>query len=442
MNEAHIPTNQVAETGVISCLLAHPKSIRRIADRLKPGHFFDDAMGTIYESILALYERGKLPTIPNVASELVRREMRSQDVERVQWELQDLGDSLAVLTPVEDYADDVLTASRNRRLLQATARIAESAYRQEANSVALAEELIMAIVMDGDLKGASSMEDMIDRYLRAYVQRRRDAAAGLVTGVLTGFDAIDRMRGPLRPGTLNILGARTGEGKTALALNFALNIVKKSGGRVLFLSLEMLEDEIIQRLLAQYAHVDQIVLRDATTTEEEHQDILMQASALRPLDFHCVDNAYRLDDIKSIARQMHNRKKLDLVIVDYLQLVDVPPAERGRQKARYEEVGEISKGMKRLAQELHVPVLMLAQISREGGKSAEIELHHLGESGRTENDADTVALLSVPESSREAQAKSLPYPVQYVVKKDRNGRKGSVDLMFLPPETRFTDIVY
>lgn len=436
------PANETAEYGVISCLLAHPKSINKVADRLKPGHFHYDEPAGIYEAIQALYERSKLPTIPNVADELVRRELRNHDIKQVEWELRQLEDSLAVLEGVESHAEKVLRCSRNRRLLQANKQIAESAYRQDENSVELAEELIMAIAMDGDIKGASSMEDMLDRYVRAYTQRRADAAAGRPVGIHTGFRAIDQMTGGFRPGTLNILAARTSQGKTALALNFALNIVKKSRGRVLFFSLEMKEDELMQRLLAQYAHIDQIVLRDATTTDEEDEDILRQAKELRPLDFHAVDNAYRLDTIKSVARVMHTRKRLDLIVVDYLQLVDVPPAERGRQKARYEEVGEISKGMKRLAQELQVPVLMLAQISREGGKSGEPELHHLGESGRTENDADSVALIYVPEESLEEQAKSLPYKVFYQVKKDRNGRKGSVPLMFLPPETRFTDIVF
>jgi replicative DNA helicase len=440
MKEYPIPANEVAEKGVISCLLNNPKSITKVADRLKPGHFYYDGLGHIYESIQALYEHGKLPSIPNVAAEMVRREMRGPDVEEVVWELRQFEDSIAIFSGIEDHVDVVLRCSQNRRLLQVISQIADSAYRQEEGSVARAEELIMAIAMDSDIKGASSMADMVDRYLRTYAQRRKDAAEGRVPGVKTGFYWIDQMT-RLRPGTLNILAARTGEGKTALALNFALNIVKKSRGRVLFFSLEMKEEELIQRLLSQEAHVDQILLRDGKTTEDEDKDVMAQAQELRPLDLHVVDNAYRLDNIKSIARVMHNRKPLDLIVIDYLQLVDIPPEERGRQKARYEEVGETSKGAKRLAQELNVPVLMLAQVSREGGKSGEPELHHLGESGRIENDADTVAFIHVPEESLEKQAASMPYAVHYLVKKDRQGRKGSATLMFLPPETRFTDIV-
>lgn len=441
MKEYPLPSNKVAEAGVISCLLNNPKSIAKVADRLKPGHFHYDEFATIYEAIAALYERGKLPSIPNVAAEMVRREMRSHDVEDVQWELKVLEDSTAILAGVLDHAEVVLRASQNRRLLQVVSHIAESAYRQEENSVAMAEELIMAIAMDSDIKGASSMADMVDRYLRTYTQRRQDAAEGRVPGVRTGFYWIDQMTGGFRPGTLNILAARTSQGKTALALNFALNVVKKYGGRVLFFSLEMKEEELLQRLLAQEAHIDQILLRDGKTSDEEDRDIKAQAQELRPLDFHAVDNLYRLDHIRSVARVMHTRKPLDFIVIDYLQLVDIPPAERGRQKARYEEVGEISKGAKRLAQELNVPILMLAQVSREGGKSSEPELVHLGESGRIENDADSVAFIHVPEDSLENQAKSLPYEVHYLVKKDRQGRKGVASLMFLPPETRFTDIV-
>src|SRR5258708_2581959 len=175
MKEYSTPASPVAERGVISCLLAHPKAVNKIADSLKPGHFYMDDMATIYEAIKALYERGKLPTIPNVANELVRREMRSLDVEQVQWELVQLEDSLAILSNVEDFAETVIAASRNRQLLHAVTQIADAAYRQEENSVSLAEELIMAIAMDNDLKAASPMTDMVDRYIREYKQRREDA---------------------------------------------------------------------------------------------------------------------------------------------------------------------------------------------------------------------------------------------------------------------------
>jgi replicative DNA helicase len=183
-------------------------------------------------------------------------------------------------------------------------------------------------------------------------------------------------------------------------------------------------------------------LRDGRTTEDEHLQVREHAEQLRPIGLHIADNLYRLDTIKSNARVLCTRRKIALIVVDYLQLIDVAPdaQQRYRAKVRYEEVGEISKGLKRLAQELQVPVLALAQLNRMSEESEEPQLRHLGESGRLENDADIVAFLHCRKEELEKRNNAQPYQMDFWVRKHRNGRIGKVVLSFKPHLTRFDDL--
>lgn len=444
MTEKMTPAKKDAEFGLISRILLKPSQMSRIADRVKHEHFYYDEMASIYEAMKAVYQRGKLPTIPNVADELIRREARDA-MSDVDWELQKYKRDLdeRVNGSLEDYADLIIQAARNRRLIDAAKAIVDAAYHEDENSVELAEQLIMAIAMDSSDVAASSMSDMLDSYKLELDQRIKDRKEGRVYGVRTGFRDVDRMIGTFRPGSLNILGALTSVGKTAFALNVAFNIIKHSGGRVLFFSLEMTKSELMQRLVAMESHIDQIHLRDGETTPDEYEEAITAIKSLRPLDFNATDNAYRMDTIRSVARAMHMRKSLDLIVVDYLQMVDIPPAERGsKQKATYEEIGEISKGLKRLSQELNVPTLALAQLSKEAARGEKPDLSHIAGAYQVARDSDTCSLLYVTQENVEKRNACQPYAVNYIVAKERNGRVGETSVMFLPTQTRFADVEY
>jgi replicative DNA helicase len=251
--EQNIPTNYEAEEGVIACLLFNWRNIVKIADRLRPAHFHDDKLATIYSCILDLYQRGQRPTIPSVADEWARRTVQPLEIRQMSWELEQYTTSIATLHGVDAYVDSVIRVSQHRRLLQACARIAEAAYHQAENSLQIAEEAIMAVALDGDLKGLTPFGTALDAYLAHYEQRRAEVAEGKSIGVKTGLTTIDALLGGFRPGTLSILAARTSIGKTSLALNIALTIAKQAlsgGGEVAFFSLEMQQDELVQRLLA------------------------------------------------------------------------------------------------------------------------------------------------------------------------------------------------
>lgn len=442
MKEMMEPAKKEAEFGLLARLLIKPSHLTKIADRVKPEHFYYDNMATIYGAMKALYLRGKQPSLPSVADELIRSKQRDQSQDMVEYELEAYKRTERVLATVEEYADILIRAYQNRRLLSAVRSIADAAYHEQENSVELAGQLIMEIAMDSSEVDASGMSNMLDRFHSEYERRMNEHHAGRVIGVRTGFRDIDKMIGSLRPGSLNVLAGITSGGKTAFAQNTAFNIIKHSGGRVLFFSLEMREYELMQRFVSMESHVDQLHIRDGETDINENREVLDAIESLRPLDFNATDKAYSLESIRSVARYMHMRKPLDLIIVDYLQLVDAPRDKNGKAKATYEEIGDISKGLLRLAQELNVPVLALAQLTKEATRKETPDLADIAGAFQIARDTDMLSVLYVTADEMEKRNNCNPYKVRYRVLKERNGRLGEVEVMFIPTQTRFADVEY
>lgn len=441
MKQLPMPGNTEAEEQVLACILSNPHTIMRVIDTLKPEHFALADYQAIYDVMVALTRQRKAPTPFSVADELVRRQLRSYDIKQVRWELEQMARSFALDSRIDEYVVSIVRASKNRRLIQAAQRIVEMGYHQDEQSVETALELIGQIALDGDLRGVSTFADAIDRYLVELDTRIRERREGRVIGVRTGFDDIDRMI-CLLPGMLAILAARTSIGKTSWALSVALHVAKRAledGKEVCFFSLEMQEGELVQRLISMDASLNSALLRDGLLNDEEHQEIKDRAQTLRPIGLHISDNAYRLDTIRSQARLLCSRSKIGLIIVDYLQIVDIPPAERGKAP-RHELMGELSRNLKRLAQDLQVPILALAQLNREAEHAEIPQLHHIGESDGIARDADLVAFLHVDKEEMEKRNQGQDYCVDFLVRKQRNGRIGQERLYFRPRLTRFDDM--
>jgi replicative DNA helicase len=210
--------------------------------------------------------------------------------------------------------------------------------------------------------------------------------------------------------------------------------------RILFFSLEMDEPELVQRLLSIETHIDQAVLADGKTTDHEDEEVKRQAKALKKLDMRIVDRTDTFTRIKSEARAAHLKRSLDLIIIDYLQLIVVSPDGRAKNELRHEEVARISKGLKKLSRELKVPILALAQLNRKSEDSEVPQLTHLGESDQIVRDADCVMFIHCDESELDKRNNSQPYRLNIIVRKHRNGRLGQASLMFRPHLTRFDDL--
>lgn len=442
MPDLPMPGNTEAEEQVLACILSSPRTIVRVIDTLKAEHFATPDYSSIYEIMVSLTRERRAPTTFNVADELVRRQMRSIDIKQVRWEMEQIAQSFALDTRLEDYAASIIRASKSRRLIMALTHGIEGAYRQEDHCVEQVLESIAAIALDSDLRGMSTFADAVDRYMVELDERIKDVREGRPIGVRTGFKGIDRMIGNLRPGDFDIVGAPTSAGKTSWALMVALHAAKqavKDGKDVGIFSLEMRESELVQRLLSMDSFIDSSLLRDGVLEDPDHEEIKVRARELRPIGLHISDSAYRLDTIRSQARVLCARYPIGLLIVDYLQLVDVEPGTNKRQM-EHEKIAEIGRNLKRMAQDLNVAVLALAQINREGEKEGEPQVRHLAGSGGPGRDADLVAFLHVPPEEVEKRNRAEDYYVDFLVRKQRNGRLGQERLWFRPRLTRFDDL--
>lgn len=301
--------------------------------------------------------------------------------------------------------------------------------------------------------GAGQVEPFIDLVERSIldVSARRHSAAKLMTvaeslpdvlrsltdesrisGLETGLCDLDELLRGMRSGELLLLAARPGEGKTAVAGQIALNVAQR-GGTVLFLSLEMSRESLIERMLGNLGQIESTVMRDRRFAHADHRRSLDGAA----VELGSVGQHIFIDDVgdtslsrmRALARRCAARHGLDLIVVDYLQLMHEPGV-----KNRWEEVGQVSRGLKALAKERSVPVLALAQLNREAAAGERPRLHHLRESGSMEQDADAVMLLW----SSEAPGDTIDLNCD--VAKNRHGRRGECKLTFAKPFFRVGNV--
>jgi replicative DNA helicase len=432
------PASTEAEEGVLSCLLFNPRLVARVADTLKPEYFLDDRSAHIYEAILDLYQRGKACTMPNVRDELARLGYAE---ERYGWNLEELYNSLATLNPIGDYADSIIRTHGFREGLSLAQSFADDCYNQREGTFERAEQQLAKIILGTESKPVTPLSQAVDRYMQAYTKRREDFKQGITPGIPTHFRDLDKLLGGLLPSRLYTLAARPSIGKTALALNITLNIIQHMK-HVIFFSAEMDEDELVQRMFSMETHIDQSFLRDGDTDDAQHEDMKAIAQRLSELDMKLDDRSYLLSHIRTKSMQVHRKKPLDLIVVDYLQLLEASVEGRSRNEARNEEVSKLSKGLKKLSRELKVPVLALAQLNRKSEESDLPQLSHLGESSSIEKDSDVVMFIHCDSTELEKRDRNEPYRLNIIVRKHRNGRIGQVPLMFRPRLTKFETIAY
>ncbi len=435
MKELQAPASVESEANVLSWILGSPRLFSQVSDRLTADHFLDPTHHAIYSAMLTLSKLGKATTVTSVYEEMRKKQEVEQDT---YFLLEDLyGSFRATVTPLDDCVASVVHASKCRRLISAARHIAGSAYAQDADVVEMAEQLIYEIALENEMP-VSTLSEVKTRYMQAFETKVKNFRKGVLSGIPTGFPDLDEILDGLQPSELYVLAARPSIGKTALSLCIAANVVKQAG-RGLFFSLEQDEMSLFQRLLGMETPIDQSFLRAGSVNDQEIEDIRITADDLAKLDLCIDDRTYTLSGIRSKARREHAKRPLKLIVIDYLQFIDGEASGRAKNEMRYEEVGKLTKGLRRLARELKVPVLLLAQLNREVESRAEPEPHlsDLGESSKIEMDADTILFAYCDKTELERKEKSLPYKVCVKVAKQRNGRIGRMELWFRPRITKF-----
>jgi len=443
------PHDVEAEEAVVASLLVDSEAIYRVAPILKPEDFFREKNGWAYEACLALFDRNEAINQVTVAHELARRE-RLEELGGAAY-LSRLVAELPTAVGVEHYAQIVKRDAIYRQLVQRSAQIAQMAYQggpDLESALTRAEGLILTLRGGERLRDFVHIREVLDEY---WEQAGAEAEGPRFRGhVRTGFVDMDTLLGGLKRSDLIILAGRPSLGKTSLGLNIARNAAVGQGARVAIFSLEMAAEQLAQRLLASESGVDSTRLRLGEHTEREERHLMHALGTLAQAEIYVDDSpVLGMMEIRGKALRLHREKGLDLVFVDYLQLI-----HGGRSDNRVQEISYISRSLKELARELDVPVIAASQLSRAPElRTPHIpQLSDLRESGSIEQDADVVAFIyredvyvgreqwqaSHPETSGDTYPAGI---AQIIVAKHRNGPTGTVHLRFRQHVAKFEDLL-
>ncbi|HEV2073626.1 MAG TPA: replicative DNA helicase [Thermomicrobiales bacterium] len=429
------PHNVEAEQSVLGSLLIDRDAIIKVAAYLKSDDFYIHANGSIYQAVLDLYNKREPTDFITLSDELDRRGLLD-DIGGVTY-LSSLLNTVPTAVHVEYYGRIVERQATRRRLIDAGTRIVGIGFQDEVeteDALDAAERELFDVSQKRQTKDFQSISDVIDRYFDQidYLQQHR----GDVVGVPTDYKDLDQLTGGLQRSDLLILAARPSMGKTAFALGVAYGAAVQHGRSVGIFSLEMSADQLVQRLLATETGVDSHRLRLGMIDDTEWDRISRAFGRLSEANIFIDDSANAsIMDVRSKARRLQAEKGLDLLIIDYLQLMS-----GRRSENRVQEISEISRGLKGLARELNIPVVALSQLSRavETRSDHRPMLSDLRESGSIEQDADIVMFIYREEKYDENSDKKGI--AELIVAKHRNGPVGSINLRFFEQTARFADL--
>ena len=424
-----------AEQSVLGSILIDADAILRVADFLHPGDFYKAAHGNIFEAMLALHGQREPIDLVTLAEELDRRDRL--DAVGGPGYLATLMNAVPTAVHAEHYGRIVERKSVLRNLIAAAGRIAAVGY-EESNDAEVAidraESILFEISQRRTAQGFESLGTLLGQaYDRLeYLHEHR----GQILGIPSGLSQLDALLGGFQPSDLIIIAARPSVGKTSLALNIAQHAAVREAKRVAVFSLEMSREQLALRLLSAESGINPRPLQTGFVDETDWTKIARVMNDMHAAPMWIDDSpGLSVMELRTKARRLEAEQHgMDLVIVDYLQLMQA--SSPSRDGNRVQEVSEISRGLKQLARELKVPVIALSQLSRgvEQRTTAEPRLSDLRESGSIEQDADVVIFLyREGEQSPDAEVEM----VKAKVAKHRNGPIGEVPLQFRKANTRF-----
>ncbi len=434
-NLRKIPSSIEAEKAVLGGIFLKPEAFSDVYEVVKAPDFYRNANKLIFEVMLELYSNNE--TIdPLLVVERLKKKGKYEEVggDKI---LHEIIEDTPTSANIVNYATIVKEKSVLRKLTDVGAKIVELATEgtEDVESILdKAEGLIFKVSETKESKDIVPIRETIDiefdRLQKVYENK------GAITGITSGFANYDVMTGGFHESNLVIIAARPAMGKTAFALNVALNVALKAQKGVLIFSLEMGNSELLQRLMAIESGVSISKIKNGFMDDKEWGRLGMGAATLAGAEINIADvpNVNVLE-IRAVARRLKAANKLDMIIIDYLQLV----GGIGKAESRQNEVSEISRALKSLARELSIPVIALSQLSRAPEMRAEKRpiLSDLRESGAIEQDADIVLFLYRDEYyDALSPEKGI---TEIIIGKHRSGPTGTVKLNFIAELTKFTD---
>jgi len=436
--ERPLPHNLEAERSILGAIILDNHALNAAIEKIRSEDFFLSQHRQIFERMIQLGEKQQAIDVVTLMEDLTRRgELEAAG--GVAY-LSQLADGLPRVTSVEHYARIVKEKSALRSLIFSASAIQEQALAAGDDADVIldrAESAIFQLAEDRVKVGLIGVKELVrenyERLEKIFSEGRR------ITGLATGYPGLDNETAGFQPSELIILAARPSMGKTALALNIAENVSLRQREPAAVFSLEMSKESLLLRLLASEARVDAHKFRTGHLSRDDWGKVTGALASLAEAPLWIDDSASStVMEIGAKARRLKRDRGLSLLIVDYLQLVI--PSHTGRGTNRQEEVSSISRGLKGLAKELKVPVLVLSQLTRAPERDdRKPQLSDLRESGAIEQDADVVLFINRPNFYKTDMPEEDRAKAELIIAKQRNGPTGTMNFVFLARHTRFEE---
>ncbi len=429
------PHNIDAEQSVLGAMLLDREAVISVTEKLKDEHFYKENHKEIFRAMLDLYGRSEPVDLVTVSEELKKVGIL-EEAGGISY-LTDLSNAVPITANARYYADIIEEKAILRQLIDAGKVIVDKGYSSADVKMLMdeAERRIFEISQKKSTQAFAIVKDVLQDTLD-YMELLAGSESGY-TGLPTGFHDIDKMTSGLQKSDLVLIAARPSMGKTALGINIAQSIAIKNDRSVALFSLEMSKEQLVQRMLSTQAHVEITKIRTGKLTEEEWIKVAGATVPLGKAKIYIDDTpGITVMEIKAKARRLKMESGLDLVLIDYLQLM----SSDSRSESRQQEISAISRGLKGLARELECPIIALSQLSRAPEQRSDHRpiLSDLRDSGAIEQDADVVMFLYRDEYYHEDSEKKNIGEV--IIAKQRNGPTGTVNLAWLGKYTKFGNI--
>lgn len=434
------PQDVTAEKSLLGAVMLSNDVLPEVLTILRPRDFYETRHQIIFQAIIDLYDQHKPIDLLTLTSELKTKKQLKEIGGGVY--LAELSNFVPAASHAKAYAEIVEKTSVRRRLINAGTEIAEKAYSDDAdadNLIGAAEKELFEVsdkIIKSDYVAMDELlADAFDRIEELHKNK------GALRGLKTGFRDLDKKTAGFQKGDLVIIGARPAMGKTTFAQNLAYNIASINKKGVLFFSMEMAANEIVDRMISDVSGVDNWKMRTGNLTDDEFSKIGDALGEMDEIPIYIDDtSSMTIVELRNKARRAMHDHNIGIVIVDYLQLISGSDRYAGN---RVQEVTEISRGLKILARELEIPVVALAQLSRNvtGRDDPRPVLSDLRESGSIEQDADLVMFLHRPDYYRQNDDNyEETHITELLIAKHRHGAVGKIELYFHPELLRFMSL--
>lgn len=430
-----LPHNLDAEQSVLGSMIIDKTAIAQAAEGLKVYDFYREAHKVIFKAIIELFQKDEPVDIITLIEHL-RSTEKLEDAGGISY-ITDISQSMPSTANLSAYIKIVAEKSMLRKLIKSSNDIIEKSYNNQSmvdNVLDFAQKQVFDI---SEKKSNSDFEPISDVLERGFLEiERLYNNKGDITGIPTGFNDLDNMTSGFQSGEMILIAARPSMGKTTFSLNIAQHAALRAGKSIAFFSLEMSKEQLAYKLLCAEANVDMLKLRTGNLDDEDWENIARASGPLAAAKIYIDDTAgVSIMEMRSKCRRLKIEHGIDMVMIDYLQLMSGSGGEN-----RQQEVSEISRGIKALAKEIGCPVVALSQLSRAPEQRADHRpmLSDLRESGSIEQDADIVMFLYRDEYyNKETEEKNIG---ECIIAKQRNGPVGTAKLAWLGQYSKFGNL--